>query len=310
MNIKLFNLKSLEDNMDLNTLISTIITSTAALVAIIGGFLVSRVISISSEQNGIKRKIREINNDIIAKREIKENIENYLFEDDLDDFVTEENIKRLIFEEKSLQEIIEEDEYTALTKEQLEIHFEQLKNIVNEMFDIVKRSKEIFDFADLREQANGFKYPSREDWYKRVFDSINDEISKSQSTGILGGLHNFDFSQINPRRLALNTDYKDKKRECDRLEDEIRILELQNKAQLDILSNYGKPIWIWSGIGVLIYASIVGIIYPSTLLPYPADTFNDSLTKWFILSLFYSQLLLLFIYLSFAMYKLTHSEEV
>ncbi|WP_263406693.1 hypothetical protein [Niallia endozanthoxylica] len=39
--------------MDLNSLITTIISSSAALVAIIGGFLVSRVIALSSEQTGI-----------------------------------------------------------------------------------------------------------------------------------------------------------------------------------------------------------------------------------------------------------------
>ncbi|WP_186579773.1 hypothetical protein [Aquibacillus kalidii] len=49
-------------------LLSTIIISTAALVAIIGGFLESRIISTSSDQNGIKRKIREINNELVAKR--------------------------------------------------------------------------------------------------------------------------------------------------------------------------------------------------------------------------------------------------
>ncbi|CAM4102815.1 hypothetical protein [Mesobacillus thioparans] len=294
--------------MDLNNLIATIITSTAALVAIIGGFLVSRVVSISSEQNGIKRKLREINNDLVAKREIKLNIENYLFEDDLNDFVTGKNIKRLVFEEKSLEGIIEEDEYTYLTKEQLEPHFEQLKRIVKEMFEIMKKLDAIDTFTNFKEKANGFNYPEREEWYKRVFDAINDEISKSQSNGIFGHLHN--FAPINPNAFTPNTDYKDKKRERDRLDDEIRILELQKNAQLELLDNYGKPVWIWSGIAVLIYASIVGIIYPSTLLPYPADRYNDNLTKWFLLGLFYSQLISLFIYLSIAMYKLTNKDEV
>lgn len=56
--------------MDLNGLISTIISSTAALVAIIGGFLVSRVISLSSEKNSIVRRLREINNDLKSKKRV------------------------------------------------------------------------------------------------------------------------------------------------------------------------------------------------------------------------------------------------
>ena len=53
--------------MDLNGLISTIISSTAALVAIIGGFLVSRVITLSGEKNGILKKIKEIDKELDIK---------------------------------------------------------------------------------------------------------------------------------------------------------------------------------------------------------------------------------------------------
>ncbi|AZV41401.1 hypothetical protein BAOM_0789 [Peribacillus asahii] len=45
------------------------------------------------------------------------------------------------------------------------------------------------------------------------------------------------------------------------------------------------------------------------LLPYPADTYNDSLTKTFLLILFFSQLVALFVYLGFAMYKLTNDKD-
>lgn len=295
--------------MDLNTLISTIVTSTAALVAIIGGFLVSRVISISSEQNGIKRKIREIDNDLIAKKEIKANIEKYLFEDDLNDFMSKKNIKRLVLYSKSLEEIIEEDEFTYLTKEELQPHFDQLRSIAKELFAKIEELDEdeiSNSFNEIKEQVGGFKYPEREKWYKRVFEVLNDEATKSQQTGILSQVYNYD---IPISTIAPNSDYKDKKKELGQIEDEIKIIELQKKAQVELLSNYGKPVWIWSGIGVLFYASLVGIIYPSTLLPYPLETYNDGLTKWFLLSLFYSQLLALFVYLSFAMYKLTHSDE-
>ncbi|RBW68228.1 hypothetical protein [Bacillus taeanensis] len=294
--------------MDLNTLITTITTSTAALVAIIGGFLVSRVISISSEQNGIKRKIREINNDIFAKQEIINNIENYLFEDDLDDFVTKENIKRII-EGKSLEDIIKEDDYTYLSKEELEPHFEELSGITNEMFEKMGSMDKIYDtFSDFNKEFDDFKYPNRKEWYERAFEVI-DELTQPKTTDVFGFSPGGIYQSINPGNLVSNTDYKDKKKERNRLKDDVKILELQKKEQLKILNDYGKPKWIWSGLAVLVYASIVGIVYPSTLLPYPIDTYDDSLTKRFILFLFFSQLLALFIYLGIAMYKLTYSEE-
>lgn len=293
--------------MDLNNLITTIISSTAALVAIIGGFLVSRVISLSSEQNSIKRKIREIDNDIFAKKELAESIEKYLFEDDLNDFVTKENIIRM-FEGKTLEDIIDEVEYTLLSKEELEPFFEQLQDIKNEMSNMVtQKGAEYESFSVFYSELSNIKYPDRKEWYKTVLDAI-DELSKQKPKY---GIYTADIlsSVSKSPDFSPNTDYKDKDKELNRLLDDIRILDLQKDGQLKILDDYGKPKWIWSGLFVLIYASIVGIVFPSTLLPYPKETYDDSLTKWTILGFFFSQLLVLFIYLGLAMRKLTHTEE-
>ena len=45
---------------DPNWLLATMAQSAAALVAIVGGFLVSRVISLSSEKQGLERRVREL----------------------------------------------------------------------------------------------------------------------------------------------------------------------------------------------------------------------------------------------------------
>lgn len=54
------------------------------------------MISIFSEQNGIKRRIKEINKDLILKQEINKGIEDYLFEDDLGNFINKKNIKKFL----------------------------------------------------------------------------------------------------------------------------------------------------------------------------------------------------------------------
>lgn len=46
--------------VDPNWLLSTEAQSAAALVAIIGGFLVSRLVSLSSEREGLRRRRREV----------------------------------------------------------------------------------------------------------------------------------------------------------------------------------------------------------------------------------------------------------
>jgi hypothetical protein len=92
--------------MDLNTLISNIVTSTAALVAIIGGFLISRVIiTLSSGKTGVKRKLNEVKNDVFAKEEMFKKIEQDILDEDAEDFI-DYNYKDLLFNEKYFEEIV------------------------------------------------------------------------------------------------------------------------------------------------------------------------------------------------------------
>lgn len=55
---------------DPNWLLATMAQSAAALVAIIGGFLVSRVITLSTERRGLDRRIREIRASVQDKRNL------------------------------------------------------------------------------------------------------------------------------------------------------------------------------------------------------------------------------------------------
>ena len=92
--------------MDLNTLISNIVPSTAALVAIIGGFLISRVIiTLSSGKTGVKRKLNEVKNDVFAKEEMFKKIEQDILDEDAEDFI-DYNYKDPLFNEKYFEEIV------------------------------------------------------------------------------------------------------------------------------------------------------------------------------------------------------------
>ncbi|MGE7687331.1 hypothetical protein [Peribacillus simplex] len=287
----------------MNDLVTTIIAATAGLVAIIGGFLVSRVIAIASEQNGISRRIREIKNDLLAKRETKRNAEKFLFEEDLDYFVTYKNIKRILLG-RTLEEVMEEDEYDYLTEEQLEPYYKQVKEMASELMELHGSTDDYYEeFSVFKKFFTDYKYPNRMNWYERIFKVI-DDMAQPEAQGIFGHINLGTAISI-----PTNTDYKDTKKERDRLTDDIRVLELQLEEQFRILDYYGKPKWVWSGLLVLVYACLVGIVYPSTLLPYTEKVHDDVLTKWFLLGLFYSQLLLLVVYLGAAMYQLTHPKE-
>lgn len=296
--------------MDLNGLISTIISSTAALVAIIGGFLVSRVISLSSEKNSIVRRLREINNDLKSKKELLNTIEIDLLEDDIDSFINEYS-KEIIIENKPFDELLEYDKSYNLTVEQLKPYIVELLSIrdeiINLMDDAESLPEEFNDFI----RINGFNINDRIEWYELVYQTLYDEIMKSSysSYGPLG-IKVPTPPNLIPARLNLVEQqiHRDKIKEFQRLQNEIEVLKVRKDEQEKILNDYAKPNGLWGGFFVLIYSCVVGIAYPSTLLPYPKDVYNDELTQCFLLVLFFSQLIVLFLYLGIAMYRLTKNK--
>lgn len=289
--------------MDLTSLISAIISATAALVAIIGGFLVSRVISISNDQSFLQRIIDGLKTDIKHKKELLEEVNTYLFEDDLEDFVTEDNLT-LMLEGKKLEEIIKEAEYTYLSQEELSPYFNILIEIKEEIENHIQSEGLEKNSTDRLIDQKDMKYPVRSDWYKTMEDAILDFYSPSSSP----------FSHIPllpPSRIPFNTEeYKYKKREKEQLSNEIKILESQRTEHENTINNYIEGSWIWSGIGVLIYSSLVGILYPATLLPYPINYYNDAQTKTLVIILFGSGLLSIFLYLIIAVYKMISRKKV
>jgi hypothetical protein len=280
--------------MNLDILLTTVITSTAALVAIIGGFLISRVISIASEQSGVKRKLREINKDVQTKKGLIENVKVYLFEDGLEEFVEDRDIIRGLLLGKSLENIIREEDFDTLSIEELRPYFYQLHEIKKEIYG----NGGTLD--GLREDK--MKYPERKSWYK-IIATILDELREEQRSFHPGS---FTMPTFNPR---FNSERPVKEKELGQLESELTILNAQKEEQERILHDYGKPRYVMSGLMVLAYAAVVGMIYPSTLLPYPQGVYDDVLTKWWILSLFFSHIVAIFFYLFVAMIRLGGTME-
>lgn len=302
--------------IDLNTLISTIITATAALVAIIGGFLISRVITLSSEQTGIKRRLKEINNEVIAKEEMLNRLEQTLLDEDGVDFI-EGNYEELAFNRKTIEDLLEAEDFRGRTSEELQPYYDELLNVKEDalsMIDVaIKNEENYLDEFDEFIITRKMKYPHRKEWYKLIYELIRIKIiRKNRPKGFLS-LQDYiqDIPIAPPGTFSIHQvqEYNQKVRDRDKLEDDLSTLYLQRDSQIKILEKYGNPKGHWWGLIVLVYACIVGIVYPSTLLPYPLDFYDDVSTKTLLLSLFYSQLLFLFTYLGIYIFILTKEEE-
>lgn len=290
----------MEEKMGLDTLLTTVISSTAALVAIIGGFLVSRVIALASEQGGMKRKLREINSDIEANEGSIRKVKESLHEEKVNDFIGREGVIRGALQKKELATVIDKEEYYDLKVEELRPHFECLGKIAEEIKD-----RKIQSLKDLNEKEQHLLFPKRLSWYKHIieyFETSNERVQRDSIEYKLRTSHQ-------PRSPKTNKEANNKGEELWQMEIKKTILLTQKKEQKRILEDFGKPKYVTSGLIILAYAAIVGIIYPSTLLPYSTNTYDDTLTKWWILSLFFSHIGAIFVYLFMAMRGLSRNFE-
>lgn len=300
--------------MDLNILISTIVTATAALVAIIGGFLVSRVITMVSERKGIERRVRELENDLSAKRKMYEKAEQVLLDEDAEDFVRD-NLEELISKERNIDEIIQNDTYNYRSIEELQPYLEEIDHIIGEVKEMISgyyREDVANDFESfIRSEAIEVDYKQKMELYEKVYYLLKDSLPKKPVNPLMSDFSS-PFDPIAIRANLIPTvvpvshqAYRDKEKNRDTLKDEVTILTLQLGEQQKILDDYAKPRGFWGGIIVLIYASLVGVAYPTTLLPYPSNYYDDVATKWLLISLFLSQLVALFIYLTYEIHEMT-----
>lgn len=276
--------------MDLTSLINTIITSVAALVAIIGGLLVSRVISLANDQHFIKRQLGDINLKIKHKEQLHRKIEEYLFEDDLDDFVTIKNLK-LLLQGRSLKEIVKESEYDYLTIEELLPHFEVLLLIKDEVIELFQDENFSSEWFAERLDMKNVIYSNRIEWYERMLEALIQFYTPKDPFSF-----NFPYQSSFPT-LSGVSDYKQKVKEKEQLENELIILKSQKQELVSSVNEYFQIKGIWVGIGVLAFVSFLGILYPASLLPYNLEAYNDLKTKNLLIAIFAVCLVTIFGYL-------------
>lgn len=294
--------------MDLDSLITTIVTSTAALIAIIGGFLVSRVISLSSEQNAIRRRIKEINGELYIKKKQKNEVHQKIIEDDADDFILE-NISDLVSDEEDIEYIFQSEEEHGLTLQELSPIIEEFYIVRDEMIEIFfSDSVEGYtnDFDEFLSRENiDLESIGRKNWCEWVYNELYSRIPKKN----LRPHSLVDMAKLDAIIPPTSDWYNRRVKEREELTNEISLLEKHRADQGTILKDYGQPNGVLGGTIVLAYASIVGIVIPSIFLPYNNAVISFTWDKWILLSLFFSQLAALFIYLGKQVRKLSNLDN-
>lgn len=223
--------------MDLNGLISTIINSTAALVAIIGGFLISRVITLASEKNGILKKIKEIDKELDIKNTLYESAKHVVQDEDIDDFVRE-YAEDILFNDKFLESILEEDNTINLERDVIEITLARVAEIFK---FILMRIESTDDSYSLPSEFNEFtrdneiKISEDRSWHELIYDLVLSHTPQQQSSFPYSNLISSVSDRGNFKPILSTQEYKANVSKVKALEDDIKVLKALRSAEDDML---------------------------------------------------------------------------
>ena len=257
------------------------------------------------------KKIKEIDKELDIKNTLYESAKQVVQDEDIDDFVRE-YAEDIVFKNETVEDILEEDHTIKLERNVIDSALAR----VAEIFEfIVKKIQSTDDSYSLPSDFNEFtrdneiKISEDRSWHELIYDLVLSHIPQQQSSFPYSNLISSvsDFNNFKP--ILSSQEYKANVSKVKALEDDIKVLKALRSAEDDMLNGYGKISGLWGGLAVLIYACVVGIIIPSFLLPYPLNHYDDSATRMTLLILFVSELIAIFSYLGFAMFRLTKHDS-
>lgn len=314
-------------DMDLTSLITTIITSVAALVAIVGGLLVSRVISLANDQHFYKRELEKLKT--TRKNKIQELNQHHeeLKREILEHFFCK-NVLYRIAKGETFEELLRShdipviDDGSAIDydiKDLLQDVYDKQKTISEEVKKTCTSPGATFSSDTLTERISSFKY-FHEDASTRFYTdflAIHEALCKEETnvspesyTAKYESATSIFYKDMSTVRVGL-PNYLEKLISDTRiLSHEIDASYEQEEELVSLSNDYLKTVGVWIGLGVLIFASLIAIIYPSTLLPYPEDYYDDAKTKTLLITLFSIALFAIFGYIAGYLVQLTRNKPV
>lgn len=258
-------------------LLATIATASAALVAIVGGLLVSRVVSLATERSGLLHRRDELEARIGLAESRHQELSSDLRRWDSAD-VVEESLDELakLPDEPDIEKMIREasvnrtvDEVAPAVEHAL-TRMREARETLEPFFEEGHPDELLYE---LREAGKVDFPPEQWMYYDAMWDQLVDELPKRQSPfgpGIdpsaLRGLD--DATRIN-RQLRDQSEEKVRaqlRRDVDDARHQLDALRLE-RDQLDAaLTRVEHPSGIGSGVAVLGYFALVGILFPLAVI--------------------------------------------
>lgn len=279
--------------IDEGSLLATLAQSSAAVVAIVGGFLVSRLVQLSSEREGLRRQLGRAQDELEHVAVAYDEAHEYRLAN------SQENFREWI-----VDDLIKADPATldrdALLADNIPrgSSVEELASYLDDLTEEVAQAKtavmkyvrrddvDTLHLDDLRER--GLQVPeAQEDLYGMILDWVAEQLPRSKTYGLsvipprlgLGSIVNPVTRSAELRRLDESIrDEQDLRSRNSMLEGEIRRL----KREIDLI---GRPAGVTSAIVILAIYSVLGIVAPVVVMGLGLATLAAWL-EWLLVALF------------------------
>jgi hypothetical protein len=283
----------MEDPTRTLALLATIAQSSAAIVAIVGGFLVSRLVQLSSERDGLRRRLEDTRGELGHVEELFSEAHRFRLansQSDLFDFVIAELVEEK--EDLDLTALLLDNTPRGSTEEEMRPYLDSLlarvqaaKRSVREVLRNDDSSR--LDLDDLRDRGL-IVPPSEEEIYFEIVRWLRSSLPAPRTSfpGI-GAMANLDIPvTLNPAYAATDTRRLDDSIRDEQQLDSRRTILAAEAARLEReINSLGRPAGVTSGITILSIYSLFGIVVPVAYMAVPSAAF-DQWQSWILIVIF------------------------
>ena len=278
---------------DLTTVLTTIAACSASIVAILGGFIASKLIALNAERNETNARITELDEEIDFFTEEHDMLQALLNEDDAFDFI-KENIA-YIASRQPLDAAYKEEERPRLEKEVLQPYWSRAEEIHSQYRAIIKKNINNYEenedgvpVAVAKVFTQDFEYAV----CKAISEHIEDQSDRFAA--LRRGLN---------ATVSTGKWYADTQEKAMSVDNKITYLTLLRKQQHARLKALEKPKGMKLGLALFAFFSAANIVYPLCLSPYITENYQCYLkTKIFAISMLAVGLILIMMYLIYLLH--------
>lgn len=277
---------------DLSPLLTTIAGASASIVAIIGGFIASKLISISGDRQAVLAKISEVEQQQSLKQSELSKLQKEANEGDALDFIAS-NLSSLI-QRKDLEAVYRKDLQYDISYETLRPYWNRALVLVGELANTATKMGDNLELNENDLPKSFAEKYSQDDFAYTVCKKVMRHIIKQNTKKNPYGL-NIDLDEMtvsSPIRSAIDES------KLKSLQSDVAWLSLQRQQLLDEKTRLAKPKGMTMGLIVFAVFTIICIIVPLSLYPSKVYSCREfSCCKLIIITVFTLALGMVFGYL-------------